>query len=390
MASGWLQKAQSAVFGRREEPPQPYVIRCECGMTYSGLRAAKPQKTACSRCGSGLFIFPRCPYPLPASVEIRLQSQEPAPSKSKKSDPAPSEKSGKTKKGAKSTGALTDSGPQTATRKSVLPAEPTIPFGQWVRSTFTPLRVVMIGLAVTVGGTVAIAVRNARFESARRDVEPAIERGLKAYSEHNFSTASQELTVAVTALDRLGRTDAASRQVRQRAKEARAAAGLLTSPLADTLEDILNEKSDEPLATRVERRLAGQWLFLDASLLASSSPDSRSDNGRLEVDTALIVGKITCRMEFSRHPGKGWPAPQTDPQPQRVIFAAQLETIRVGGSPGADAVIVLRGPTAVLWTSTEGYAGLIPPPADEEERKQWQALLESQRAALDLSEAKPE
>lgn len=390
MASGWLQKAQSAVFGRREEPPQPYIVQCECGMTYTGIRAIKPQKTACSRCGSTLFIFPVCPYPLPASVELRLQVQELVPPTSKGADNATPAKSGKAKKKSRAAAELADSGPQKKTNTPSRPTEPSISMGAWLRSVFTPLRIVMIALAATVGGTAAIAVRNARFESARREVEPAIERGLKAYNEHDYSTASAELAVAVSALDRLGRTDAASRQVRHREKEARAASGLLTSPLADTLGEILNEKSDESLAVRVERRLAGQWLFLDASLLASSGSDSRSANARLEVDAALMVGKLTCRMEFSRHPGKGWPPPQTDPQPQRVIFAAELETIRVGSGLEADAVIVLRAPTAVLWTSAEGYAGLIPPPTDEEERKQWQAVLEAQRAALELSEAKSE
>lgn len=390
MASGWLQKAQSAVFGRREEPPQPYVVRCECGMTYSGIRATKPQKTACSRCGSTLFIFPVCPYPLPASVEIRWQGQELAPEKSQKSDPAPSEKPGKKRSGGKSAGTLADSGPQKTTKATSRPKEPAVRLGERLRTMFTPLRIVMIGLAVTVGSTVAIAVRNARIESARREVEPAIERGLKAYKEHDFATASAELAVAVTALDRLGRTDVASRQVRQYEKEARAASGLLTSTLADTLTDILNEKSEESLATRVERRLAGQWLFLDASLLASDGGSSRSSRARLEIDAALIVGKLTCRMEFSQHPGKGWPRTLSEPLPQRAIFAAQLDTIRVGGSPHVDAVIVLRGDSAVLWTSAEGYAGLIPPPTDDEERKHWLSLLEAQRAALELAEGKGE
>ncbi|MDP1797074.1 MAG: hypothetical protein Q8K78_06315 [Planctomycetaceae bacterium] len=383
MASGWLQKAQSAVFGRREEPPQPYVVSCECGMTYSGLRASKPQKTACSRCGSSLFIFPTCPYPLPASVEIQLQGGHLAPSVAKETKKAAPTKSSKGKNGNKVAAALGDAAPVKKTKSEPVLAEPSISFGEWVRSAFTPLRITMVALAATVGGTVAITVRNARIESARREVEPAIDRGLKAYTSRDYSTAANELATAVTALDRLGRTDAAARQVRQREKEARAAAGLLTSPLADVLNEILNEKSTESLATRVERRLAGQWLFLDAALLATSASGSRSSNTKLEVDAALIVGKLTCRLEFSQHPGPGWPQPKADALPQRAIFAAQLETIRVESSPLADAVIVLRGPTAVLWTSAEGYAGLIPPPTDEEERKQWQGVLDAQRTALE-------
>lgn len=391
MASGWLQKAQSAVFGRREEVPQPYAVQCECGMTYTGIRAAKPQKTACSRCGGSLFIFPVCPYPLPASVEIRLQGQERTTASTKTVEKPAVEKSGKPKKGSKAAANLAESGRQKTAAASSILTEQSLSFGQRLRAVFTPLRIVMIALAATVGGTVALAVRNARYESARREVEPAIERGLKAFGEHDFSTASTELTVAVTALDRLGRTDAASRKVRQRAKEARAAAGLMSTSLADTVADILNEKSDEPLASRVERRMAGQWLFLDTTLLAASSDESRSSSIKLEVDAPLMVGNILCRLEFSQHPGRGWPMPQAEATAHRAIFSAQLESLRVGGGgPDADAVIVLRGSTAVLWTSAEGYAGLIPPPTDEEERKQWEALLEAQRTALDLSEVKVE
>lgn len=387
MASGWLQKAQSAVFGRREEPPQPYVVTCECGMTYSGIRASKPQKTACSRCGHDLFIFPACPYPLPASVEIRLRGGDLVPSTPKTAGKSAAEKPAAGKKGAKAAAAaINDATSPKATKAARALVEPKVSMAEWVRSAFTPLRIVMIALAATVGGTIAIAVRNARIESARREVEPAIDRGLKAYASHDYASAFEELTIAVTALDRLGRTDVAAQQVRQRAKEAQAAAGLLTSPFADALAEILNEKSEEALSTRVERRLAGQWLFFDAPLLATANLESRSTNPQLAVDSALIVGKLACQLQFSNHPGKGWPQPKAESLPQRVIFAAQLDSIRVGGGgPQVDAVIVLRSSTAVLWTSAEGYAGLIPPPTDEEERKQWQAVLDEQRTALESS-----
>ncbi len=382
MASGWLQKAQS-VFGRREEPPQPYVVTCECGMAYSGIRSEKPQKTACSRCGADLFIFPVCPYPIPDSIAKRMRGEDREPTKSQSAERP---KEGRHKPDKKPSGKP----PNKAVRVPEDEPTPAVPLSdragamlQQFRSLFTPLRIVMIGLAVTVGATIAIAVRNARIESARREVEPAIERGLKAYAEHDFATASAELTVAVRALDRLDRTDATAQQVRQRGREADAAAGLLSASIGDTLAEILNEKSTESLATRVDRRLSGQWLFFDAPVVATADSESRSDSPRLEVETAMMIGKIVCRVEFSRHPGPAWPKPQAEALPQRAIFAAQLETIRVGdGGRQADAVIVLNGSTAVLWTSAEGYAGMIPPPTDDNERQRWQAVLDAQQAAL--------
>lgn len=384
MASGWLQKAQSAVFGRREETPQPYVVTCECGMAYSGIRAAKPQKTGCSRCGAMLFIFPMCPYPLPASVEIRMRGGDIVPEDPRTVEKPAAGKKTKSKKGTKTAAVSSSDVEPTKKAAPTSRTEPVIKDTKKSRPVFTPLRLVVVALLATVAGTVTIVVRNARYESARREVEPAIERGLKAYAAHDYSAASTELSLAVTALDRLGRDDAAARQVRQRAKEAHAAAGLLTSPLADVLTDLLNEKSEEALSSRVERRLAGQWLFFDAPLIATTDSQSRSSTPGLAVDNMMMVGKLVCRMEFSQHPGKGWPQPKADAVGRRTIFAAQLDTIRVNGiGADADAVIVLRGSTAVLWTSAEGYAGLVPPPTDEEERKQWQELLEAQRAALE-------
>lgn len=383
MGSGWLEKAQAAVFGRREEPPQLYVITCECGMTYSGIRASKPQKTACSRCGAGLFIFPACPYPLPESVARRMRGEEIAPAKPKEAERSPDSRRPEKKSKKKASSVAEDEAPSREPERRT-PVEPVVPISQRLRSVFTPLRMIVIGLAATVGGTIAIAVRNSQIESARREVEPAIERGLEAYAKHDFTKAATELSVAVRSLDRLGRTDVKARQVRQRAREAEAAASLLSSSIADTLADILNETSSESLASRVERRLAGQWLFLDAPLVATAESGSRIADALLEVDGSMVIGKLECRIEFSRHPGKGWPQPRSERQPERTVFAAQLETIRVGDSArSGDAVIVLSGSTAFLWTSAEGYAGLIPPPTDAAERERWQAVLDTQRAVTE-------
>lgn len=382
MASGWLQKAQ-AVFGRREEPPQLYVVTCECGMRYSGVRAAKPQKTVCSRCGAGLFILPVCPYPLPESVARRMRGEVVTPpeldSPRTTSDRRRSDK--KSKKPANETVVKESRGPV----EPSIPREPAVPLGQRLRAILTPLRIVMMALAATVGGTIAIAVRQSQLEHARRDVEPSIERGLKAYAAHDFATASTELAGAVRSLDRLNRRDVIAKQVRQRAAEAHAAAGLLSSSFSETLVEILNESSNESLSTRVERRLAGQWLFLDASLIATIETDGRFSSPQLEVDGTMQLGKLNCRMEFSRHPGAGWPEAKPNSIPQRAIFAAQIETVRTGESiAGSDAVIVLRAGTALLWTSAEGYAGLVPAPTDAAERERWQGVLDAQRAALEL------
>lgn len=383
MASGWLQKAQ-AVFGRREEPPQLYVVTCECGMRYSGVRAAKPQKTVCSRCGAGLFIFPVCPYPLPESVAKRMRGEVVAPTVEEESTRSSSNRRRSEKTSRKPV-------PETSPKESrgpvepAIPREPAVPLGQRLRAILTPLRIVMIALAVTVGGTIAIAVRQSQLEHARRDVEPSIERGLKAYAAHDFATASKELAGAVRSLDRLQRRDPISKQVRQRAAEAHAAAGLLSSSFSETFLEILNESSNESLSTRVERRLAGQWLFLDTSLIATADSESRFASPQLEVDGSMQIGKLNCRMEFSRHPGAGWPEAKPNVLPQRAIFAAQIDTVRVGESTaGSDAVIVLRAGTAVLWTSAEGYAGLVPAPTDAAERERWQGVLDAQRAALEL------
>ena len=384
MASGWLQKAQ-AVFGRREEPPQLYVVTCECGMRYSGVRAAKPQKTVCSRCGAGLFIFPVCPYPLPESVARRMRGEVVVPPTEPETARTGSDRRRGDKKSRKQTAEPAAKPTSRSPAEPPIPREPSVPLGQRLRAILTPLRIVMIALAATIGGTIAIAVRQSQLEHARRDVEPSIERGLKAYAAHDFATAATELAGAVRSLDRLQRRDPVSQQVRQRAAEAHAAAGLLSSSFSETLLELLNESSRESLSTRVERRLAGQWLFLDTALIASIDSDSRFASPQLEVEGSMQIGKLNCRMEFARHLGTGWPEAKPNPVPQRAIFAAQIETVRVGESTAeSDAVIVLRPATALLWTSGEGYAGLVPPPTDAAERERWQGVLDAQRAALSL------
>jgi hypothetical protein len=313
-----------------------------------------------------------------------MRGEEVAPTKSKEIERGRVSRRSEKKSRKKSAAVSGEVDSPRAPERKTPPAEPAVPISQRLRSVFSPLRIVVIVLAATVGGTITIAVRKSQMESARRNVEPAIERGLKAYAEHDFSTAASELSVAVRSLDRLGRNDAKARQVRQRAREAEAAASLLSSSIADALGEILNESSSESLAARVERRLAGQWLFLDAPLMATAQSGSRTAHAQLEVDAAMMIGKLECRLEFSHHPGTGWPQPKPMGQPERAIFAAQLETIRVGDAgPSGDAVIVLSGSTAFLWTSAEGYAGLIPPPTDAAERERWQAVLDTQRAAID-------
>src|SRR5581483_869446 len=170
------------------------------------------------------------------------------------------------------------------------------------RKIFTPVTGIALAIVLTVSVTGVLVWRTARYEWARSSIRPAIDRGLQALHERDFSTASKAFSDATRALDVLGRHDAADQAVRQYQREADAAAQLSVDGAQELLQRVAagNQRADLP--TRFKEEISGKWMLFDAVL------DREADSEGAErwlVDVPLWLDEQPVQIVFEEMP---WPS----------------------------------------------------------------------------------
>jgi len=375
MATGWFQKA-TGVFSRREAPPQPYALTCDCGVQLSGVRAESPQRPSCPACGSVYFVLPACVYPIPTALRQdwfgeEIVAKKPAakaaapaaPLRAKeRTKPAPAEKRP----------------PSPSARERVQAA------GRQLRSALTPLRLVALALLLVVGLTGLALLRGSRKEWARSHVEPAVDRGLNALRERDFPAASSAFGNAVRALDYLGRRDAAASAVRQFQREADIAAQLSSSSATELLARVSEGKKDSNLAKRFASNGAGEWMVFDAVVERHAA----GGNDRCVVDVPFGLGDLPLEVEFDDVPWPSYWKTSAVSGPRRMVFAAQWDRLDLPDGRNRPARLVLRSSSAVLWCHFDSLQAITRASWEADQETSLREVLKEQRQALGVGEAR--
>uniref|UniRef100_A0A7C4LKE2 Uncharacterized protein n=1 Tax=Schlesneria paludicola TaxID=360056 RepID=A0A7C4LKE2_9PLAN len=371
MAIVWFQKAAGGL-GRRTSPPQPFALTCDCGAAVKGNRSDTPQLPSCPVCGAVHFVLPASPYPLPESLR-REWSGAAAPAAA---EPKPKPISPR-KENA-----------EALPRTRPVDAPPPTPLGvrlsraiTRLRAALTPLRLIVLGLALILAVTGVATYRNVQLDWARTRLQPAIDEGLAAFREREFNAAKVAFDEACRALDLLQRRDAAAQAVRQLQREAEAAARLSVHNLSDLLEQAAASPAAGNVEERFRQHAAGEWFLFDA-VVSVAPHEADATRQRCLVDVPLRLGELPVDVVFEDWPWKGTPSPE----PVRMVFAAQLDDLRLAREPVPRATLTLRQTNAVLWCHEDAFRALWLWPGNAEQDTELRELLSAQRRMSGLGE----
>lgn len=370
----WLAKATEAL--RRTPPPEPepYEVVCACTHRLNGMRLPAFQVVRCNRCGNFVFVLPLDVYPRlkskkktapKSSPDVRRDSAV-APASSAAAEPTvntvrrnrPSGGSGRTevaeppKPAATRATAPVSAAPGSSSEIRIESVDnlPTIR-----GSFFSPVRVVGCAIFGVVLVTAYFVWQSQLKEKAALTLREHLEAGEAAFRAAKFSEAATEYQQAAQAVDILGRDDAESRVVRQKAKEINAIAHLSPLSLYELCEEarVAMTSGDTKWSERFERLYRDAWIVVDGDVVSDAGPDGTPQaliRYPFTIDnTAPVI--LDARLKALE------PTSAVAGQ-QHVIFAGQLVSFAVQGEKSKVWVLRLKDTTAFLWAGTDTYRAL--------------------------------
>lgn len=369
MAIGWFHKTTGS-WGRSSAPPQPYVLTCDCGGVLRGHRLNVPLKPSCPLCGKKQFVFPACLYPIPDSLR-REWAGEPAPPPLK-----PRVTPEKKAKASTPTPSVAEAAPLQLSWSEQLRG-----WMRALRSQLGPLRLVAVSVVLIVTITGWLTLVNKQREHARAQIQPALERGLAAFRERRFAEAWSAFNEACSALDTLNRQDATANAIRQWQREAEVAHRLSAYALSELLGQVASSSTTDLSLEQFRQKTAGQWFLFDAVVTVVSGGIHPSRT-RCLVDLPLWLGDLPVEVVFEAWPWNGLP-----PQERvRLIFAAQIEDLKISRASTPQATLTLRSVNSVLWCNADSYRALWPWAWDAEQEASVREVLQQQRRLAGLGD----
>jgi hypothetical protein len=363
----WLAKATEAL--RRAPPPepQPYEVACACTHRLSGVRLPAFQVVRCNRCGNFVFVLPLDVYPKPkpkkknpskTPPEVRrdsapiLPTTEPVTENRRSltaagvevaKQPASAPASAKTPTVARPSGSASE------IRIESVEDLPTLR-GSW----FSPVRLVGGAILAVVALTGYFVWQSHLKEKAALTLREHLEAGEAALHASKFGEAATEYQQAAQAVDILGRDDAESRNVRQKAKELNAIAHLSALSLYELCEEarVAMASGDTKWSERFERLYGGSWIVVEGDVVTDAGPDGTSQpliRYPFQIDSAAVI--LDARLKVLE------PA-SAIAGPQHVIFAGQLASFGEEGTKSKVWVLKFKEATAFLWAGQDTYRAL--------------------------------
>ncbi len=235
-------EALAGLAGALPPPPssQPFSLDCRCGAVAAGMRSERERDEPCLQCGERHFVLPADVYP--ASPRRRVDAKKGTKPRAKVARPAAADTAaadtaaadtaaadtvaadtvaadtvaadtaaGSPASGPSASGAST-AGASTADPGVSTPATVRVPrwsrWGAGVRRQATPLRLIAVGLAAVVTGTVWWSVTQSRQTAARVTVAEAPAAAAEALAEGQFTRAAERFGTLAAAYDTLGLSDA--------------------------------------------------------------------------------------------------------------------------------------------------------------------------------------
>jgi hypothetical protein len=359
---GWLAAAENLFRRRASLPPPPFELTCACGHVMTGERTSSFQRPTCPECRSTLFVLPVSVYPSPKSPRRKVfVPAAPQPEPDVAFEAVPDAEAGfppKVVKTASARPAVEASAsaaargirpPRRSVRQIVGESAVTLKLDRLRRKVFSPVKLVLAGVTVVVALTTWWIVHLRSLDEAERVVVAAARLGDEALREHDLAEAARQYKKVRKALDLLGRSDPQARVLRQTAAETSAATDLSRASLFELLHDATDAETGKTHLTWNETfnsSYRDEWVVLDAHVSRSADPAARR---RYVVDFPLAEGRnravLVADLDvFDKAISAGG-------NPQRVVFAAQLDDCRRDPKHADTWLIVLRSKTGFLWSS---------------------------------------
>jgi hypothetical protein len=371
--SGWLTTATNAFRKKVDAPAQTFEIRCGCGKSLSGERTRAEQTATCPACKSALFVLPASVYPIPRSPVQKKVVRAPRPdeedetsataTKSTKPDPADVGGPRRRPRSSAAPSRVATAAPEPSFAERVQQAFEPANLDRLRRKLLTPLRLVLLGVALVIVATIWWIGHLRALDRARDTLASVPRQAEESLQEGDAPEAARKFALLRHAVDLLGRDDPQSRRWRQLARETAAIADLAAAPLHDILLEAAEAPDRSAWANQFRVNYRDGWVLIDAPV---SRATDGSDTARLTVDFPLVVGEHLGRL-VAELPALE-PAVAADGSARRVIFAAQLADCRLESGPDPIWRIELRPETGFLWTGAETYQALGMPP-DESSSK---------------------
>jgi hypothetical protein len=353
----WLAVAEKLFKRPGNEPLSPFEVECACGHVVVGQRSAVVQTPICPACRAALFVLPASVYPQPKAPRRKVVL---APKPQIEfvalddvvvgAEPGPTAKVVAPAKTALETPAAAREAPQRAPRRPVKQVvRAVVDIGRLRRKVFTPVRLVLAGVAFVVALTGWWIVHLRGLDEAERVVVSASKQGNLALEERDLGEASRQFRLVRQALDALGRDDPQARALRQIAGETSAAADLAKSSLFEILHEAAEAEaggSRMAWAETFHSSYRDEWIVLDVRV--SRAKDFVAGR-RFDIEYPLADGMnhgvVVADLDIFEN------LISPDGMPTRVIFAAQLEDCRRDRGLDRTWQIVLRPSTGFFWSS---------------------------------------
>ncbi len=370
----WLSRVTEALRGAPPPEPEPYEVACACTHRVSGMRLPAFQVVRCNRCGNFVFVLPRDVYPrlkpkkkpgAKSTPDIRRDSSVTT------SSSTPAEPTVTTVRRNLTTGNADRvevvEQPTPAATRATAPAVSSAPGSSseiriesaedlpTVRgSIFSPVRLIGCAIFGVVLLTGFLVWQSHVKEKAALTLREHLEAGEAAFRGSKFGEAATEYQQAAAAVDILGRDDAESRTVRQKAKELNAMAHLSALSLYELCEEarVAKASGDTKWSERFERLYRDAWILIDGDVVSDAGPDGTPQAVirypfAIENTPVILDARLKVLEPSSAVAG-----------PQHVIFAGQLVSFAEEGTKNKVWVLRLKDATAFLWAGADTYRAL--------------------------------
>jgi hypothetical protein len=318
--------------GGRSGVAVPYEVACACGHVVRGQRQERHQVVRCPSCRQAVFVLPLSPLPRWSSAEVPAASGIVARFH-----------------------------------------RPPSPWLFWVGPVIAGLITVLVVLVVIVavvsylrpphGPTVA--------PGKSESVDKHVADGRAALAAGKFRTASNELQSAWTLLEQQPERQrgAFGRDVSQLLRQADVLRRLLREPLGDILQTAATQDEKEWEAQFADR-YRGQAVVFDADVF-------REGGNQFRLDFEVRAGAGPARVDVNDLKVL---AALPRNRPPRLLFGACLDRIARGDN--GVWVIHFDPNSGVLLTDPGAVAACCPPPLDDADRDQRNALVQRQQQWL--------
>jgi hypothetical protein len=377
-----LAQATSKLFGASaRDVAVPFELLCDCGHRVAGIRRVTDQIVTCSACRSTLYVLPADVYPavrtlrtepkdgpvptripdtsrqqrtVPVHEEPEQETSTDSPAiDGNTSSPEPRRR-GAGRGSARKSAAETKAPGRPEEAESLVPVR-RISFKERLRRTFSPTRLLAMGLITLLIGTGWWMVQRQRLEQARKTWRQEMDRVAPALKDGDFGSLQAALQKAVEAARVLNRTDGEAMEAESLLSQTIAIQSLTTIDLISTLSNTagIDGLLDKTKASGAASMLQGQRFVFDTTLKPVSVKAKDVAGARsvplMELHCPISANSIPIRIAIASEQLMEFRslAPEAS-----ILFTATVESVRPPLSANGSWQIELDPNSCVLLTST--------------------------------------